>query len=110
MPTSMGQSCSIENSSLLSTFIAAEMDEMADVAAPPPPLRFAVLATCTKSKARASRINLPHSVVLGPVFMPVGTKGTLKGMLPEQVKDVGVQLCKYIYNDLPKAVSMCMFF
>jgi len=35
--------------------------------------------------ARASTIVLPHADVLAPVFMPVGTKGTMKGLTAEQM-------------------------
>ena len=31
-------------------------------------------------KARAATLHLPHGTVRTPVFMPVGTKGTIKGM------------------------------
>lgn len=31
-------------------------------------------------------MTLPHAVVKTPVFMPVGTQGTLKGLLPEQIE------------------------
>jgi tRNA-guanine transglycosylase len=38
-------------------------------------------------KARACTIHLPHGPVETPVFMPVGTKGTLKGLVFEEVYD-----------------------
>lgn len=36
-------------------------------------------------RARAATIHLPHGPVATPVFMPVGTKGTIKGMTPHQL-------------------------
>ncbi len=51
-------------------------------------LHFEVLARCPVSKARVSRMTLRHALVDTPVFMPVGTQGTLKGLLPQQVKEV----------------------
>eukprot|EP00913_Durusdinium_trenchii_P029087 g27272.t1 len=42
-----------------------------------PPLVFHLDATC--GRARASTVTLPHGDVLTPVFMPVGTQGTIKG-------------------------------
>lgn len=36
--------------------------------------------------ARAATIKLPHGDVLTPVFMPVGTKGTMKGLTSEQMQ------------------------
>ncbi len=37
-------------------------------------------------------MTLPHGEVDTPVFMPVGTQGTLKGLLPEQLKELGCQI------------------
>ena len=48
-------------------------------------LEFAVTHECAVSKARVSVMKLPHAVVDTPVFMPVGTQGTVKGVLPEQI-------------------------
>lgn len=47
------------------------------------PLRFSVL---TQLKfARASMMTLPHGDVMTPVFMPVGTKGTIKSLTSQQL-------------------------
>ncbi|KAJ8974522.1 hypothetical protein NQ317_016028 [Molorchus minor] len=56
------------------------------------PLIFTVLAECKVCKARVSKMILPHKEVDTPVFMPVGTQGTLKGMLPEQLEKLGLQI------------------
>ena len=48
-------------------------------------LKFTILAECAVSKARVSKMELPHSVVDTPVFMPVGTQGTMKGATSEQL-------------------------
>lgn len=55
-----------------------------------PALQFRVEATC--GKARASTLTLPHGRVATPVFMPVGTQGTVKGVLPEQIGALGCQI------------------
>ncbi|XP_043229568.1 queuine tRNA-ribosyltransferase catalytic subunit-like isoform X2 [Amphibalanus amphitrite] len=55
-------------------------------------LNFKVVAECSKSKARVSTMELPHHTVNTPVFMPVGTQGTLKGLLPEQLSDQDCQI------------------
>ena len=55
-------------------------------------LEFKILAECPVSKARVARMVLPHSTVDTPVFMPVGTQGTLKGMTPEQLKELNCQI------------------
>lgn len=36
-------------------------------------------------RARAATVHLPHGPVATPVFMPVGTKGTIKGMASAQL-------------------------
>lgn len=56
------------------------------------PLVFNVLSECKTTKARVARMELPHGIVDTPVFMPVGTQGTLKGMLPEQLEKIGLQI------------------
>lgn len=55
-----------------------------------PALQFEVLAQ--QGRSRASRMTLPHGVCLTPMFMPVGTQGTVKGMTNEQVASTGSQL------------------
>ena len=46
-------------------------------------LSFKIVARCSTTRARVAEMTLPHSVVDTPVFMPVGTQGTLKGLLPD---------------------------
>lgn len=45
------------------------------------------------TKARAAVMHLAHGPVELPVFMPVATQGTLKGLTPEQLEDTGCRLC-----------------
>ena len=42
--------------------------------------------------ARAGGLHPAHGPVETPIFMPVGTKATVKAMLPEEVKDLGAQI------------------
>ena len=56
------------------------------------PLKFELLKKCSTSKARCSRLTLPHATLQTPQFMPVGTQGALKGILPEQIKDLECNL------------------
>jgi len=56
------------------------------------PLTFEVIKQCPVTKARYSVLKLPHATVETPQFMPVGTKGTLKGILPHQIKELGCNL------------------
>jgi queuine tRNA-ribosyltransferase len=53
-------------------------------------LQFDVLAT--EGQARRGRLTLNHGVVHTPVFMPVGTYGTVKGVLPSSLTDMGAQI------------------
>ena len=48
--------------------------------------------TKTDGSARRGRLQLPHGVVETPVFMPCGTYGTVKGMTPKDIADVGTQM------------------
>ncbi len=43
--------------------------------------------------ARRGRITLAHGTVETPVFMPVGTYGTVKAMTPAALADIGAQIC-----------------
>lgn len=49
-----------------------------------------VLQTC--DKARRGRLTTPHGEVETPVFMPVGTCGTVKGVTPDQLTAAGAQM------------------
>ena len=40
---------------------------------------------------RTGQINTAHGVIKTPAFIPVGTKATLKSVLPESLKDLGAQ-------------------
>jgi queuine tRNA-ribosyltransferase len=44
------------------------------------------------SKARLGRLVTAHGVVETPCFMPVGTQGTVKAMLPRDLKELGCQI------------------
>ena len=53
-------------------------------------LRFELLYT--EGQARRGRLTLNHGVVETPVFMPVGTYGTVKGVLPRSLEEMGAQI------------------
>jgi queuine tRNA-ribosyltransferase len=46
----------------------------------------------TSGAARRGRLTLAHGVVETPVFMPVGTYGTVKAMAPNELVDIGAQI------------------
>lgn len=47
----------------------------------------------TDGAARRGTLTLNHGVVETPVFMPVGTYGTVKAMTPQSLHDIGAQIC-----------------
>jgi queuine tRNA-ribosyltransferase len=53
-------------------------------------LTFELLAT--EGHARRGRLTLNHGVVETPIFMPVGTYGTVKGVLPRSLEEMGAQI------------------
>ncbi|XP_068277858.1 queuine tRNA-ribosyltransferase catalytic subunit 1 [Nyctibius grandis] len=59
--------------------------------APGPLLR--VMAECEQSRARAGELRLPHGPVPCPVFMPVATRGTAKGITAAQLAALGCRIC-----------------
>jgi queuine tRNA-ribosyltransferase len=46
----------------------------------------------TDGAARRGRLTTPHGIVETPVFMPVGTQGTVKGLTPDQLRALGTQI------------------
>ncbi len=54
------------------------------------PFSFEHLAS--DGQARLGRVQTGHGVIDTPAFMPVGTAGTVKGLLPEQVAQTGAQI------------------
>ncbi|MDQ2186733.1 tRNA guanosine(34) transglycosylase Tgt [Alcaligenaceae bacterium A4P071] len=53
-------------------------------------LQFELLAT--DGQARRGRMTLNHGVVDTPIFMPVGTYGSVKAMLPHELDEIGSQI------------------
>ena len=51
-----------------------------------PALTFQVIAQC--GRARSSRMTLPHHECRTPMFMPVGTQGSVKGLTSRQLQDL----------------------
>jgi queuine tRNA-ribosyltransferase len=46
----------------------------------------------TDGLARRGELTLAHGVVQTPIFMPVGTYGTVKGMTPQSLTDINAQI------------------
>ncbi len=56
-------------------------------------LQFDLLSTHgPERKARRGRLTLRHGVVQTPIFMPVGTYGTVKGVMPRSLHEMGAQI------------------
>ena len=53
-------------------------------------LKFELLKT--EGKARRASITLNHGTVQTPMFMPVGTYGSVKAMLPHELEEIGSQV------------------
>ncbi|MBU1366104.1 MAG: tRNA guanosine(34) transglycosylase Tgt [Gammaproteobacteria bacterium] len=47
----------------------------------------------TDGAARRGTLTLAHGQIQTPVFMPVGTYGTVKAMTPQSLHDIGAQIC-----------------
>ena len=48
--------------------------------------------SATDGKARRGEMQFPRGAVQTPAFMPVGTYGTVKGMLPKDIEEIGAEM------------------
>src|SRR5690606_18764769 len=53
---------------------------------------FDLLKTDTSTAARRGRLRTRHGVVETPIFMPVGTQGTVKAVTPAHLREIGSQI------------------
>ncbi len=64
-------------------------------------MKFEVLARDKNTKARVGLLHTPHGLVETPVFMPVGTQGSVKTLSPLELEIAGVELiitnCYHLY-------------
>ena len=56
------------------------------------PLRYELFAKDPTTRARLGRVTMRHGFFDTPAFMPVGTQGTVKGVLPEHLSAAGSQI------------------
>lgn len=54
--------------------------------------KFELLKTAKDSKARLGKITTNHGEIETPIFMPVGTRATVKTMTPDELKKIGSQI------------------
>jgi queuine tRNA-ribosyltransferase len=56
------------------------------------PFKFNLLQNEKNSRARLGCIRTPHGSIDTPAFMPVGTRGTVKAMTPEELAGIGAEV------------------
>src|SRR5512139_2864420 len=56
------------------------------------PPSFHLIKTDLPNKARAGELITSHGIVPTPVFMPVGSQGTVKTLTPDEIKDIGLAM------------------
>lgn len=56
------------------------------------PFDFELIATDAGSAARRGRLHTPHGAIETPVFMPVGTRATVKGVTPDQLRALDARI------------------
>ena len=55
-------------------------------------MSFKVLQKCADTKARLGVVSTPHGDIPTPIFMPVGTRGSVKAMTPHEMDDLGAKV------------------
>lgn len=55
-------------------------------------LEFSLLKESSSSKARVGQIKTEHGIIETPMFMPVGTRATVKTLTEAEVKEIGAQI------------------
>src|SRR5881392_3139475 len=73
-----------------SAIVSSAMAMRCCFAGPPDMLKFELLKT--EGLARRGTLTLNHGVVQTPIFMPVGTYGTVKGVTPRSLEEMGAQI------------------
>jgi len=53
---------------------------------------YELIKQCKYTNARAGILHTPHGDIETPIYMPVGTKATVKAVLPESLKEMGAQI------------------
>src|SRR3989344_2468296 len=58
----------------------------------PTPFSFRITAKDPKSRARCGLFSTPHGKIHTPVFMPVGTKASVKAVTPQELQALGAEI------------------
>ena len=56
------------------------------------PFSFELIKQDSLTSARLGKMVTDHGIVETPVFMPVGTQGTVKSLRPEEIQNCGAQI------------------
>jgi queuine tRNA-ribosyltransferase len=67
-------------------------DQRGDQRVAPSLVRFEILHTCAQTGARRGRLHTPHGAIETPVFMPVGTAGSVKAIAPDDLHALGANI------------------
>jgi len=54
--------------------------------------KFKIVDSDKKTKARVGQFKTPHGIINTPVYMPVGTKASVKTLSPEELNDIGAEI------------------
>ena len=52
-------------------------------------VKYELIKQCKQSGARLGRLHTPHGIIETPVFMPVGTQASVKGISQDELRDMG---------------------
>ena len=55
-------------------------------------IKYELIKEASDCNARLGKIHTPHGTIETPIFMPVGTKATVKAMTPEELDEIGSQI------------------
>lgn len=57
-----------------------------------PAIKYELIKKCKQTGARLGRVHTPHGSFETPIFMPVGTQATVKGMSPDELKEIDAKI------------------
>ena len=55
-------------------------------------IKYELIKQCKQTGARLGRLHTPHGIIETPIFMPVGTQATVKGMSPDELKEIEAKI------------------
>ena len=92
----MTSSDSAADSTSASASVPAERAPRGDLRVPPSLVRYELLHVDAKTGARRGRLHTPHGTIETPVFMPVGTAGSVKALSQADLEELGAQIIEEI--------------